>query len=70
MKGINLILFIGCIMLVLALPLTLHYFGNSTNKKLNVEIKETGLYQGPVQQGYNETLFRETGKHKKLEEKN
>lgn len=28
---------------------------------------DTGKYCGPVQEGYDEQLFRETGKYKKIE---
>lgn len=40
----------------------------------NLEIKpivtNTGVYYGPVQEGYNETLFRETGRYEKIEVNN
>lgn len=36
------------------------FFSNNQQKE-----QETKLYQGPVQPGYNETLFRETGVYQK-----
>lgn len=34
----------------------------------NSSSEETGKYQGPVQEGYDEQLFRETGVYQKIVE--
>jgi len=51
--------------LIVLLIITGIYF-NILNKQANTFEKK--YYQGPVQEGYNEKLFRETGIYQKLKE--
>ena len=67
-KKMNKILIISFIF-VLTFALCFIIYSN-INKEVKPTPTDTGLYQGPVQEGYNETLFRTTGRYEKIEVNN
>ena len=55
------------IVIICLLIVSFLYLGYTfiSNKAQPVKPTNTGIYYGPVQPGYNETLFRKTGKYEK-----
>jgi hypothetical protein len=57
-------------LLIITLLITLLFVGIfllvNVNNKIKPVVTNTGVYQGPVQEGYNENLFRETGRYEKI----
>ena len=60
------ILIIG-IIFTLVFSLGFFLYSNLNDKEVKPIATDTGLYQGPVQEGYDEQLFRETGRYEKIE---
>ena len=56
------VLFVLLIVIVLAIFILVAQIENNSSSE------ETGKYQGPVQEGYDEQLFRDTGVYQKIEE--
>lgn len=57
------------IILLVVLVLSVSFiFLSSNNIKTKPTPTDTGIYHGPVQEGYDEELFRETGRYEKLKE--
>jgi uncharacterized protein YxeA len=64
----NKILIVICLCLLLVGALFI--FHNLNKPEVKLTATNTGIYQGPIQEGYNETLFRETGRYEKIGENN
>lgn len=60
----NKILIISLI-LILAFALCFIVYSN-INKEVKPKPTDTGVFYGPVQEGYDEQLFRETGRYEKI----
>ena len=56
------------IILLIFLVLSVSFVFLASNIKTKPTPTDTGVYQGPVQEGYDEQLFRETGRYEKLKE--
>lgn len=56
------VLFVLFIVVILSIVLVISFI----NKDSSAEVTEK--YQGPVQEGYDEQLFRDTGVYQKIEE--
>jgi hypothetical protein len=59
----NKILIIGLLLFLLVGSLLVY---NNISNKVKPVVTNIGQYQGPVQEGYNENLFRETGRYEKI----
>jgi hypothetical protein len=58
------ILIVGLILI--ALSLSVFIFHISHKPEIKPIATDTGIYQGPVQEGYDEDLFRKTGRYEKI----
>ena len=62
-KNITIIL----VVLILCFFILMTVLLASRHNLQNDNIKDSGKYYGPVQEGYDEQLFRDTGKYEKIE---
>ena len=64
------VILVIALILTIVISLSFILYSNLNKQEQKAIPTDTGIYYGPVQPGYDETLFRETGRYEKIEVNN